>query len=262
MAQHFRLQGMQVVRLTNTVPFNVRQTRLEIRGGKAPLLRIVLGRDLLQRPMRSRAPPAGRAGGKHRETNHELVEIGTSTSRTRPNRAPSTGGWSACRRPWPNPCRSGAVGGSFRAGMVALPRPVMSASTFSLCSCFGIEAADAAQLGVQVLASAGDRNSGRRLSGSGRPFSAWVSLTDMLPTPVRRASTFSARPCSPNRRRLPGEANFTLHRIPSLRPNSRRRRPVRAAAAATVPLSGCGFPYGCRAYFPCRCGWCRHSASP
>lgn len=44
-AQRLRAEGMQVVRLTNTVPFNVEETRVEVRGNGDPLLRIVLGRD-------------------------------------------------------------------------------------------------------------------------------------------------------------------------------------------------------------------------
>ncbi|MTW09847.1 hypothetical protein GM658_04480 [Pseudoduganella eburnea] len=44
-AQRLRAQGMQVVRLTNTIPFNVQETRVEVRGSGEPQLRIVLGRD-------------------------------------------------------------------------------------------------------------------------------------------------------------------------------------------------------------------------
>jgi len=44
-AQRLRAQGMQVVRLTNTIPFNVEETRVEVRGSGEPQLRIVLGRD-------------------------------------------------------------------------------------------------------------------------------------------------------------------------------------------------------------------------
>lgn len=44
-AQRLRAEGMQVVRLTNTIPFNVEQTRVEIRGSGEPQLRIVLGKD-------------------------------------------------------------------------------------------------------------------------------------------------------------------------------------------------------------------------
>ncbi|WP_426340844.1 LytR C-terminal domain-containing protein [Pseudoduganella sp. S-14] len=44
-AQRLRAEGMQVVRLTNTIPFNVEQTRVEIRGNGEPQLRIVLGKD-------------------------------------------------------------------------------------------------------------------------------------------------------------------------------------------------------------------------
>lgn len=44
-AQRLRAEGMQVVRLTNTIPFNVAETRVEIRGNGEPQLRIVLGKD-------------------------------------------------------------------------------------------------------------------------------------------------------------------------------------------------------------------------
>ena len=44
-AQRLRSEGMQVVRLTNTIPFNVEETRVEIRGSGEPQLRIVLGKD-------------------------------------------------------------------------------------------------------------------------------------------------------------------------------------------------------------------------
>jgi tetratricopeptide (TPR) repeat protein len=44
-AQRLRAEGMQVVRLTNTIPFNVEETRVEIRGSGEPQLRIVLGKD-------------------------------------------------------------------------------------------------------------------------------------------------------------------------------------------------------------------------
>ncbi|WP_431475751.1 LytR C-terminal domain-containing protein [Massilia eburnea] len=44
-AQRLRAEGMQVVRLTNTIPFNVAETRVEVRGSGEPQLRIVLGRD-------------------------------------------------------------------------------------------------------------------------------------------------------------------------------------------------------------------------
>lgn len=44
-ALRLRAQGMEVVRLTNTIPFNVEQTRVEIRGRGEPQLRIVLGKD-------------------------------------------------------------------------------------------------------------------------------------------------------------------------------------------------------------------------
>lgn len=44
-AQRLRAEGMQVVRLTNTIPFNVEETRVEVRGSGEPQLRIVLGRD-------------------------------------------------------------------------------------------------------------------------------------------------------------------------------------------------------------------------
>jgi len=45
-AQRLRAQGMEVVRLTNTIPFNVEETRVEVRGSGEPQIRIVLGRDL------------------------------------------------------------------------------------------------------------------------------------------------------------------------------------------------------------------------
>jgi len=44
-AQRLRAEGMQVVRLTNTIPFNVEETRVEVRGSGEPQLRIVLGKD-------------------------------------------------------------------------------------------------------------------------------------------------------------------------------------------------------------------------
>ncbi len=44
-ARRLRAEGMQVVRLTNTIPFNVEETRVEIRGSGEPQLRIVLGKD-------------------------------------------------------------------------------------------------------------------------------------------------------------------------------------------------------------------------
>ena len=44
-AQRLRAEGMQVVRLTNTLPFNVEETRVEVRGNGTPQLRIVLGKD-------------------------------------------------------------------------------------------------------------------------------------------------------------------------------------------------------------------------
>jgi tetratricopeptide (TPR) repeat protein len=47
-AQRLRAEGMDVVRLTNTIPFNVEETRVEVRGSGAPLLRIVLGKDMAQ----------------------------------------------------------------------------------------------------------------------------------------------------------------------------------------------------------------------
>lgn len=45
-AQRLRAAGMDVVRLSNTVPFNVEETRVEFRSGGEPRLRIVLGKDL------------------------------------------------------------------------------------------------------------------------------------------------------------------------------------------------------------------------
>lgn len=44
-AQRLRAEGMQVVRLTNTIPFNVAETRVEIRASGEAQLRIVLGKD-------------------------------------------------------------------------------------------------------------------------------------------------------------------------------------------------------------------------
>jgi hypothetical protein len=44
-AQRLRAEGMQIVRLTNTIPFNVEETRVEVRGNGEPQLRIVLGKD-------------------------------------------------------------------------------------------------------------------------------------------------------------------------------------------------------------------------
>jgi len=44
-AQRLRAEGMQVVRLTNTIPFNVEETRVEVRGNGTSELRIVLGKD-------------------------------------------------------------------------------------------------------------------------------------------------------------------------------------------------------------------------
>lgn len=44
-ARRLRAEGMQVVRLTNTIPFNVEETRVEVRGSGEPQLRIVLGKD-------------------------------------------------------------------------------------------------------------------------------------------------------------------------------------------------------------------------
>lgn len=49
-AQRLRAEGMQVVRLTNTIPFDVEQTRVEVRGGREPELRIVLGKDQIKKP--------------------------------------------------------------------------------------------------------------------------------------------------------------------------------------------------------------------
>ncbi|WP_342118941.1 LytR C-terminal domain-containing protein [Pseudoduganella sp. OTU4001] len=49
-AQRLQAEGMQVVRLTNTLPFNVEETRVEVRGGRDPELRIVLGKDQIKKP--------------------------------------------------------------------------------------------------------------------------------------------------------------------------------------------------------------------
>jgi len=56
-AQRLRAEGMQVVRLTNTIPFNVEETRVEVRGNGELQLRIVLGKDA-----GIKKPPA--AGGR------------------------------------------------------------------------------------------------------------------------------------------------------------------------------------------------------
>lgn len=57
-AQRLQAEGMQVVRLTNTVPFDVELTRVEVRGGRAQELRIVLGRDMLPAQAEIKKPPA------------------------------------------------------------------------------------------------------------------------------------------------------------------------------------------------------------
>lgn len=44
-AQRLRAEGIEVVRLSNTIPFNVEETRVEVRASGEPQLRIVLGRD-------------------------------------------------------------------------------------------------------------------------------------------------------------------------------------------------------------------------
>ena len=44
-ARQLAAQGMRVMRLTNTIPFNVEETRVEVRGRGEPQLRIVLGKD-------------------------------------------------------------------------------------------------------------------------------------------------------------------------------------------------------------------------
>lgn len=53
-ARSLRAEGLQVMRLTNTIPFNVEKTRIEIRGSAEPHMRIVLGKDL-----EIKKPPAG-----------------------------------------------------------------------------------------------------------------------------------------------------------------------------------------------------------
>ncbi|XLZ68424.1 LytR C-terminal domain-containing protein [Massilia sp. SR12] len=57
-ARHLRAQGMQVVRLTNTLPFNVAETRVEVSGAGRQRLRIVLGRDLAPAMPEIKKPPA------------------------------------------------------------------------------------------------------------------------------------------------------------------------------------------------------------
>jgi hypothetical protein len=55
-AQRLRAEGMDVVRLTNTIPFNVEETRVEVRGSGNPQLRIVLGKDAGMRKARRGLP--------------------------------------------------------------------------------------------------------------------------------------------------------------------------------------------------------------
>lgn len=57
-ARRLREEGVQVMRLTNTVPFNVAQTRVEVRSNGEPQLRIVLGHDLAQSRPEIKKPPA------------------------------------------------------------------------------------------------------------------------------------------------------------------------------------------------------------
>lgn len=56
-ARRLRAEGMHVVRLTNTRPFNVAQTRVEVRADGVPQLRIVLGRDLALAKPEIKKPP-------------------------------------------------------------------------------------------------------------------------------------------------------------------------------------------------------------
>lgn len=58
-ARRLRAEGMQVVRLTNTLPFNVAETRVEAGGNGSAQLRIVLGRDLASAMPEIKKPPAG-----------------------------------------------------------------------------------------------------------------------------------------------------------------------------------------------------------
>lgn len=57
-ARRLRAEGMQVVRLTNTLPFNVAETRVEVGGSGSAQLRIVLGRDLAPAMPEIKKPPA------------------------------------------------------------------------------------------------------------------------------------------------------------------------------------------------------------
>lgn len=57
-ARRLREEGVQVVRLTNTIPFNVAQTRVEVRSNGEPQLRIVLGHDLARAEPEIKKPPA------------------------------------------------------------------------------------------------------------------------------------------------------------------------------------------------------------
>jgi tetratricopeptide (TPR) repeat protein len=56
-ARRLRADGMNVVRLTNTLPFDVARTRVEVRGNGRPQLRIVLGRDLAAAMPEIKKPP-------------------------------------------------------------------------------------------------------------------------------------------------------------------------------------------------------------
>ncbi|WP_374584332.1 LytR C-terminal domain-containing protein [Pseudoduganella sp.] len=58
MARRLRAGGMQVVRLSNTLPFNVQETRVEVRGQGEPQLRIVLGKDMAPGGAGIKKPPA------------------------------------------------------------------------------------------------------------------------------------------------------------------------------------------------------------
>lgn len=57
-ARRLRAQGMQVARLSNTLPFNVLETRVEVRGQGVPRVRLVLGKDLAPAGAGVKKPPA------------------------------------------------------------------------------------------------------------------------------------------------------------------------------------------------------------
>lgn len=57
-ARRLRAQGMPVARLSNTLPFNVQETRVEVRGQGVPHVRLVLGKDLAPAGAGIKKPPA------------------------------------------------------------------------------------------------------------------------------------------------------------------------------------------------------------